>query len=174
MSQKSTFAAIAAVVVSALVAVESANAFPGIRSEFFTAYPGATGTALDTLTSPNVPNHCGVCHYDFNGGGPRNPYGAAIEALGGGGQNAAGILTLGGLDSDGDGFTNDEEIAVAAFPGLAPGATALQTQNVDLDEIANSLVPGVGVPAVSDWGLAALTLLVLAGGTIVYRKSAIA
>ena len=178
MIKKSTLAAvIAGVVASAFVAVNQAQAFPGIRSEFFTAYPSATGTALDTLTSPNVPNHCGVCHYDFNGGGPRNPYGQAVEASA---QNAAAIAALGGDDSDGDGFTNDEEILgvgtasnTPTFPGLAPGVTATSTQNVDLGEIQNSITPALGVPAVSDWGMAALTFMLLAGGTIIWRKTAV-
>ena len=50
-----------------------------IRSSFFSYYPGAVGSALDDL--PSNGGHCGVCHYDFNGGGPRNPYGVSIEAV---------------------------------------------------------------------------------------------
>ena len=36
----------------------------------------AIGSPLDNL--PSNLGHCGVCHYDFNGSGPKNPYGNAI------------------------------------------------------------------------------------------------
>ena len=62
------------------VAIATTHARNPIRSTFFTTYPAAVGTQLDNL--PNKPGHCGVCHYDFNGGGTRNPYGQAIESAG--------------------------------------------------------------------------------------------
>ena len=68
--------------LGALAAVLShaapASAFPVFRSRFFSAYPEAVGTELDSL--PSNANHCGVCHYNFNGGGPRNEYGLAVQA----------------------------------------------------------------------------------------------
>ena len=81
----------------ALVSVAEARA--PIRKNFFSAYPTAVGSRLDNL--PSHTTHCGVCHYDFNGGGTRNPYGVAV---GGTAMAAAAILGLGGLDSDGDGY----------------------------------------------------------------------
>ncbi len=126
-----------------LLLAAPAHAFPAFRSNFFTAYPGAVGTRLDDLNSNG--NHCGVCHYNFNGGGPRNPYGAAVEATN---RSPAAILGLGGLDSDGDGFTNDEEITdfltfsnTPTFPGLADVDLAL-TSNLDTTEIEDFLTPG--------------------------------
>ena len=47
------------------------------RKAFFTVYPSAENTQLDDL--PGNAGHCGVCHYDFDGGGTRNWYGAAVE-----------------------------------------------------------------------------------------------
>ena len=47
------------------------------RNTWFGIYPGATGTQLDDL--PSNAGHCGVCHFDFDGGGPRNPYGLGVE-----------------------------------------------------------------------------------------------
>ncbi len=123
----------------------TAEARKPYRDNFFTAYPSATGTVLDTV--PSHPNHCGVCHYDFGGGGPRNLYGQAVEATD---RSVAAILGLGGLDSDGDGFTNDVEITDTAnyvntptFPGLTP-ANVGQVTNVDLADIQTHLVPSTG------------------------------
>ena len=47
------------------------------RRAFFDRYPEAENTQLDEL--PSNSNHCGVCHFDFDGSGPRNPYGLGIE-----------------------------------------------------------------------------------------------
>ena len=54
----------------------TAPARPAIRQGFFNAYPNAVGSRLDSV--PSKAGHCGVCHYDFNGGGPRNAYGEGI------------------------------------------------------------------------------------------------
>jgi hypothetical protein len=59
---------------------------------------------------------CGTCHVNKNGGGMRNPFGRDYEKIG----LAAGdeyTAELGKLDSDGDGFTNDEEFAAGTNPG---------------------------------------------------------
>ena len=100
---------------------------------------------LDDLTSSA--SHCGVCHYDFDGGGARNPYGLAFEATD---RSEAAILGLDGADSDSDGFSNGTEITDIAgyyntptFPGLTP-ANIAQVVNVDITEIQNHLVPSVG------------------------------
>jgi hypothetical protein len=118
-----------------------------IRGNFFDAYPSAVGTVLDTV--PSFPNHCGVCHYDFSGGGARNPYGLAVEATD---TSVAAILSLGGVDSDGDGavFTNEVEITdignypnTPTFPGLTP-ATLTMVSNVDTSDIEEHLIPSAG------------------------------
>lgn len=54
---------------------------------------------------------CDVCHSGPNGGGSLDPYGRAYS---GSGRNFASIEDL---DSDGDGFTNLEEIDALTFPG---------------------------------------------------------
>jgi hypothetical protein len=118
-----------------------------IRTAFFQNYPGAVGSALDTV--PSHLTHCGVCHYDFSGGGPRNPYGVAVEAnLNHGNSNAVWLARL--LDSDGDGFINIVEVTntiaygnTPTFPGLKTANTN-QVSNVTLADIAAKLTPVVG------------------------------
>ncbi|MHC5111662.1 MAG: hypothetical protein ACYTHJ_17495 [Planctomycetota bacterium] len=157
--------------------VQEVHAFPPIRSDFFNAYPEAVGTRLDNL--PGNSTHCGVCHYAFGGGGDRNPYGTAIENLPE--ITPEQILTLGDVDSDGDGFTNGEEILefiaysnTPTFPGLQPDNIDL-VSGVNLEDIENHLVPvPVGqeaIPAVSDWGMTILVLLTLSGGSIIWRRA---
>lgn len=104
--------------------------------KFLTVYPDKAGTKLD---------HCALCHsggkyekkpgkwvslgscqwchysfgYDGSGGqtaleGTLNSYGRDYFDNN---RNAAAITAIGGLDSDGDGFTNEEEIAANRFPG---------------------------------------------------------
>lgn len=55
-------------------------------------------------------NYCVVCHSQASGG-PLNVYG--LDYLKNG-NNASAIVLL---DSDGDGFTNDEELVQGTFPG---------------------------------------------------------
>jgi hypothetical protein len=54
---------------------------------------------------------CLSCHNSPNGGGARNPYGMAY------GENDRDFASIESLDSDGDGFTNLEEINALTFPG---------------------------------------------------------
>ncbi len=61
---------------------------------------------------------CGTCHVKSKGGGERNPFGKDYEKVG---LKAGDKYTdaLGQLDSDGDGFTNDQEFAAGTHPGDA-------------------------------------------------------
>ena len=72
-------AIVAAVVLWAVLGVSTAQARNNIRSAFFDVYPDAVGTTIETV--PSHLNHCGVCHYEFSGGGPRNLYGARLEEV---------------------------------------------------------------------------------------------
>jgi hypothetical protein len=170
----STCAFVAVLVVTGWVGVERSDANPTNRSNFFTAYPQAVGTRLDDL--PSNGGHCGVCHYNFNGGGTRNLYGQAIQALPD--RLPATMLTIGSVDSDGDTYTNDQEILDLAsfsntptFPGLTPDNVG-SVSNVDLADIQDHLVPqpDQAVPTVSTWGLVAMTLLMLTAGTVVFCR----
>lgn len=137
--------------LASMLALEDAAARPPIRKAFFNAYPSAVGSRLDNL--PSHSTHCGVCHYDFNGGGARNPYGLAVQgALGTTSSTENDILSIQNLDSDGDGYTNLEEITdllsytnTPTFPGLTP-SNVNSTVNVPvLSEIVPYLVPTTGV-----------------------------
>jgi hypothetical protein len=131
-----------------LASVE-AQSRPPIRSDFFDIYPSAVGTQLDVL--PSDSRHCGVCHFDFSGGGARNPYGLGIEVgINNGLTNQQAILALEGDDSDGDGFTDYVEITdtinfpnTPTFPGLETG-NAGSTSNIPLTEITPYLTPTGG------------------------------
>jgi hypothetical protein len=121
------------------------HAKPPIRAAFFSVYPGAVGSRLDNL--PSNPGHCGVCHFDFDGGGTRNPYGAAVE-INGGNSNAVWLVRA--LDSDGDGFSNQIEITNTIAYGNTPTFPGLKTSNtnsvthVSFGDIAGYLTPVVG------------------------------
>jgi hypothetical protein len=143
------------------VASNNAQAKPSIRTAFFNVYPDAVGTTIETVLSQ--PGHCGVCHYDFKGKGPKNPYGEAIAATD---KSESAILGLDGLDSDSDGFSNGTEITdtttfsnTPTFPGLTP-ANVSSVSNVDVSEIQDHLVPSTG----SDTTPPSVTVLVPNGG----------
>jgi hypothetical protein len=57
---------------------QSTQARNPYRKAFFKVYPQAKNSVLDTV--PSHAGHCGLCHYDFSGGGTRNPYGLDVEA----------------------------------------------------------------------------------------------
>jgi hypothetical protein len=140
-----------------LVAVSAATveARNTIRKNFFTAYPAAVASRLDNL--PSHTTHCGVCHFDFNGGGTRNPYGVAV---GGTAMDVAGILSIQNLDSDGDGYTNLAEVTdltsysnTPTFPGLTSGNVGSALNVPVLTEVTPYLTPqaagDVQAPAVA-------------------------
>jgi len=124
----------------------AATARNPIRRTFFSLYPEADATQLSDL--PSNASHCGVCHLDFDGGGTRNAFGLAVEVgIQGGLSNEEAILAAVGNDSDGDGFTNLQEITdisgfanTPTFPGLA-SAHLPSVVNVDPLEVAPYLTP---------------------------------
>ncbi|MFH1842179.1 MAG: Ig-like domain-containing protein, partial [bacterium] len=135
------------VLVILLVGSVSSGRNP-IRNAFFNVYPAAEATRLKSL--PSNSSHCGVCHFDFDGAGQRNSFGLAVEvAINSGmyGSNEDAILSLDGLDSDNDGFTNNVEITdissftnTPTFPGLK-ASNVSNTSNVDLADILEYLTP---------------------------------
>jgi len=80
-------------------------AFNIYLNEFNTHY-GTLATRIDS---------CGLCHVDFNGGGQRTSYGEDYR------NNNYIAANIGILDSDGDGFTNDQEAAASTLthPGYS-------------------------------------------------------
>jgi hypothetical protein len=106
------------------------EARPTIRTSFFNEYPNAVGSKLDSV--PSHATHCGVCHYDFSGGGTRNPYGVRLgQVIGNYPNNDAGrrqaMQFIQNEDSDADGYTSLTEITntttysnTPTFPGLTP------------------------------------------------------
>ena len=112
----------------ALVAASQAHARPNYLDTFNTRY-GTAGTAID---------RCGMCHVDFGGGGPRNPYGQAFEAEPG--RTEADLQAIEALLSDGDTVDNIGEINTTFFPGW--DCTNYQTATgIMLDELANLADP---------------------------------
>lgn len=55
-------------------------------------------------------NRCANCHVRSSGGGPRNAFGQAVEAITGRGSSPFWDAALAALDSDGDGVTNGMEL----------------------------------------------------------------
>lgn len=132
------------------------HAKPEIREGFFAAYPSAIGTRLDNL--PSRSSHCGVCHYRFQGGGARNPYGAGLESiLRSYPKTVAGYrdacLAIGYIDADTDGYSSTTEITattysnVPTFPGLTPANIGQVSgiSSADLALIQDFLVPAATV-----------------------------
>ncbi len=105
------------VTVALLVPPRSVQAYPSYQTDFTALYSGTTGTRLD---------NCVLCHVNGPSAGPRNAYGAAYAT------NGHSFTAIQNLDSDGDGFTNLEEINALTFPGDASdkpvAATATPTR----------------------------------------------
>ncbi|MHC4623898.1 MAG: multiheme c-type cytochrome [Planctomycetota bacterium] len=156
------FCAIVSLLWALAIMPQNAHARNPYRKAFFQAYPQAKNSVLDDV--PSHAGHCGLCHFDFSGGGARNPYGLAVEATPN--RDQADILGLDGLDSDSDGFTNGTEITdtttfsnTPTFPGLTP-ANVGSTSNVAVADIQNHLVPSTG----SDTTPPSVTVIVPNGG----------
>ena len=136
-------AAAAAVVLSAADPAAARNPF---RRAFYDRYTVAVDTHLDNLPSNDA--HCGVCHFDFDGGGQRNPYGVSLESrLNLGMSIADALIDVEGEDADNDGFSNLVEVTDIAnfsntptFPGLKASNYG-QALNVVLAEVEPYLTP---------------------------------
>jgi len=164
-----------AIIAFIVLGTLTAEARPTIRKAFFnTVYPSANGTVLDTV--PSHAAHCGVCHYDFGGGGARNPYGIAVGGVysTNGGDAVAAIIAVRGQDSDGDSYSSDTEITntvtyanTPTFPGLNATNVSL-VSNVALGDISGYLKPVIG----GDTTPPSVTLLAPNGGQIITANRA--
>lgn len=78
---------------------------------------------VNMMPNGNV-NDCSNCHVGPFGGGRRTPFGEAVRSIVGGGTNRPfWDAALAALDSDGDGFTNGEELGDPDGDGVpTPGA----------------------------------------------------
>lgn len=83
------------------------------------------GTVLDDEAEEFRANPCDFCHFIIHApdgwtdlpttyAETLNPYGTAYDAAG---RNAAAVGAIAGVDSDGDGYTNEDEIADLRYPG---------------------------------------------------------
>ncbi len=156
---------------------QRADARNNIRAAFFDVYPDAVGTPIETV--PSQPNHCGMCHFAFTGGGTPNPYGLALEAAlpnfpsNPNGRRQA-VLSIENQDADGDGFSALIEVTdlssfsnTPTFPGLTP-ANLGGVSDVDVTEIQNYLVPSSG----GDTTPPNVVVLVPDGGEVLVGNSA--
>jgi hypothetical protein len=77
--------------------------------------------SIYSLTPSDDIHACGVCHRIWTGTGPRNPYGSAVEQqLYLGKPIATAIADVAGSDTDGDGFSNGDELGVhRTLPGYS-------------------------------------------------------
>jgi hypothetical protein len=106
---------LSAVALSAVVCLLSPAAALA-RPNYF-----ATFTSLYGLSEGQDLYNCGVCHRRWEGTGARNPYGTAIEQqLYVGKFITDAILDVEDDDTDGDGYTNVDEITVhGTLPGYS-------------------------------------------------------
>ncbi|MHC5173941.1 MAG: Ig-like domain-containing protein [Planctomycetota bacterium] len=157
------------VALAVICVTSTVHARKPYRTNFFNAYPNAVGSVLDDVSSN--PGHCGVCHYDFDGSGLRNPFGEAVFATD---RSEAAILALGSLDSDGDGFSNDVEITDTITYGNTPTFPGLKASNVGgvinvaLTDIQTNLTPSTG----SDTTPPVVTVITPIGGETLTANAA--
>jgi len=111
----------------------ASQARPAIRQGFFNVYPNAVGSRLDSV--PSKSSHCGVCHYDFNGGGPKNAYGDALNSAGFGGA------PVGHHYEDGQ-YWDDTHYTVPAGAKRAEVKLYYQSTSKEFIEFKDSLTAG--------------------------------
>jgi len=141
----------------ALVCYAAYNHQVDIDSAVFRAtYPNTVGTKLDSCTTchsggsyvsggkTTTLGSCQWCHYVTNYGADLtdttllktlNAYGTAYKNAG---RNAAALTAISGLDSDGDDFTNQAEIAALTYPGDKidnPNAVPAPSRVISLKEL---------------------------------------
>ena len=154
MCRRHWIALLTCLVLVAILSAGSALARNPYKRAFFDRYPAADGTQLSDL--PSNAGHCGACHFDFDGGGPRNPYGLSLEArLAGGLTIDEAIAEVENDDPDNDNFSTLIEMTdttnwpnTPTFPGLTVG-TYTGALNVTLTDLYD---PGLGVDFLTPTG----------------------
>jgi hypothetical protein len=111
MSNKRNRSRILLAAVIAAATLATAYGVGSYMTSFESTYPAAVGTSIDK---------CTLCHTSSSGGS-RNSYGSAYAS------NGYSYKAIESLDSDGDGFTNLEEIKALTFPGSASSKPAGDT-----------------------------------------------
>ncbi|MCK5336391.1 MAG: PKD domain-containing protein, partial [Gammaproteobacteria bacterium] len=117
-----------------------AQPFGNYLTDFNNTY-GTLGTRID---------NCGLCHNDFGGGGVRTPYGEDFR------NNNYSIVNIGLIDSDGDGFNNDQEssLSMLTLPGFSclnvTSAVNAPANLLTFADPANPGCAGPGLPPVAN------------------------
>lgn len=158
--------------------VSSQRLVPTFLDAWIAKYPTSTLPArMEALTGRD----CNVCHHPPNLNTPGNCYRADLAELINLGMTIEDALNqLDTVDSDGDGVTNGEE-AVAARPeagqfgfnqgligelGTDPCGTNPSSAVTGMSETPAQAL----VPAVSDWGMIVLGLLMAISASLLMRK----
>ncbi|MDA0709305.1 MAG: T9SS type A sorting domain-containing protein [bacterium] len=134
------------------------------------AYSDADARNFRGALLPTAPASCNTCH-TTGGGTPRNSFGLAVESrVTPGGREVFWGPGLAGLDSDGDGFTNGQELGDPDGDGVVdPLAKAT------LPGIASSFPQSVAIAGAGNRAVAVVNVtnngLPLAGATVSLSRS---
>ncbi len=144
--------------------------FPRVKSilsglvALFTVY----STEARDFSVLRIPNGsaflCATCHVSPNGGDARNPFGRDVEAAIGGTSSDVPFwdAALAAFDSDGDGFTNGQELGDPDGDGIpTPGHNVTNPGNA-------SSKPAGAAPNIT---LQPVSQTVIAGGTVTFTVS---
>ena len=168
--------------LSVPIIVSTFAAQANARIEYFIAwvekYPTSTlGSRMQELTGAS----CNICHHPPDRGVVGTCYREDIHALLDSGASIQDALDqLDSEDSDGDGVPNGVEILMPRFenpneigyhPGLV-GATGTDPCGETPDDAVTGIreTPQLDVPALSEWGLLAMGMLLISAATVVIHQ----
>lgn len=135
-----------------------------VLASFLLLAGGLAASARDFRVN-QLPNgsvfRCATCHFSASGGGARNAFGLAVQAITGSANRAFWSPTLAALDSDGDGFANGVELRDPEGDGTAtagtvfnPGSAASRPPPANVPPTVAITLPANGAvftaPAVTD------------------------